>query len=52
MAKKEILEHLKSECNFPKSDLLKIEKRLLEAGCVKEAERLGKIIQRLEAWQH
>lgn len=48
----ELIKGLKHECNSPKRDLMDIQRQLLNAGATKEAEQLGKIIGRLEAWQN
>lgn len=42
----------KDKVNVAKSRLIDIWNNLLAEGCEKEADQLGKIIGRLEAWQN
>lgn len=51
MTKRDEIEFLKHEANQIKSRLIDIERRL-EPLSVKEADRLSRIIGRLEAWQN
>ena len=46
------IESLKSDCNTPKEKIINIMNELAEAGAIKEAEQLEKIIVKLEIWQN
>lgn len=48
----EALRRIKADCSEPKSRLISLLRQTEEAGFTKEAEQLGRIIARLEAWQN
>ena len=50
-AKKEKIQHIKQECNHPKSELIRLLSKLEEVSPA-QAAKLDKIIGRLEAWQN
>ena len=50
--KKEQVERLKGEANNAKDRLISIEYALEEIGAIREAQTLGTIIAKLEAWQN
>ncbi len=50
-AKKEKIQHIKQETMSAKSALIRQYERMREIS-IPQAERLGRIIARLEAWQH
>ena len=52
MKDKEKIREIKSSCNELKSELIDIAYELEEAGGIKEAKQLRKIIGRLEGWQN
>ena len=43
---------LKGKANTAKMELISIYNSLVEHGCIKEAEKLDKIIIKLEVWQN
>jgi len=48
--KEEWIERIKNECNHPKSDLIRLWKKM-QIISPSKAEKLGKIIGQIEAWQ-
>ena len=51
MSKHEEIERIKQECNHPKSELIRLLSKLEEVSPT-QAEKLSKIIGRLETWQN
>ncbi len=49
--KKELIKQIKHDVNNPKSELIRLQSRLEEIS-KSQAEKLGKIIGRLENWQN
>lgn len=49
---RETFDRITNEINNPKSELIRIMDKLYNNGMEKEAEQLGRIIARLEAFQH
>jgi hypothetical protein len=49
--KAEAIRHAKSEASSAKSRLMDLVRELEAAGAMREADKLGRIIGRLEAWQ-
>jgi hypothetical protein len=47
----EKIQHIKQECNRPKSELIRLLSKLEEVSPA-QAEKLSKIIGRLEVWQN
>ncbi len=50
--KRKITEQLKHDANHPKSDLIRIARKMEAEGLKKEADRLGSVIGYLEHWQN
>lgn len=46
------LETIKTDANQPKSELMRLQSKLIELGFTKKANQLEKIIGNLENWQN
>lgn len=50
--RKREVERIKGDANTAKEKLMRLVDELIEAGAVREAVRLEKIVERLEIWQN